>query len=610
MSGPILGLILGIFLLFYTFLAYTDSFLLKKIPVKLYIQGNKWYALGLILISFAFMFGIIGYFMEFSGQYLRILRFLLLVSGLIIVKETLKNNLEAQENLPQFAPYLIQAEINGLTLLKICGFLVLLLLFIKSIVAVDWRSGDTWIYQLPFAARIWGLVTKEEYILPYDREILYGHTTMLGNFLQGFFWYLFGVKNPQGANLVSFFSLIIFFIFLRSYLKIPIYLASLSILAVPLIHIAATACYVDLLGNIGVSIAIIMTYLLYVKNDFLNRKNIIVFTLASATAANTKYLMVPPILIILFFALGRIIWLYYPQWKQQTSPNKLKQISWFLSLTLLISLVIFATESKNLILHGNPFYPMKIEIAGITLNHIAEPSSDYMSDKIKAMFPLQRWIFSLLEIGAFNEQRPLLWTIAMDYVPLNDDTFGMGGYFSLYVIFNLLLFIALCTPWVKETKIALILFLIMSLITAFLPFSYQLRYYMYWILTLISLNLYLVSEQESFAQKLRFINLKNVGYGALVFLIAFGVITNWEYTYPNRMSLAKFMTDSKRIDPELISQIQDNDKVCIVTSYPLVFLYNSKFNPGKNYSLKYEFAISDEYAKEKCQDYRIIKYER
>jgi hypothetical protein len=610
MSGPLLGLILGIFLLFYTFLAYTDNFLLKKIPVKLYIKGNKWYALGLILISLAFMLGIIGYFMDFSGQYLRLLRFLLLVSGLITVKESLKNNLEEQEKLPQFVRSLIQTEINSITLLKICGFLVLLLLLIKSIVAVDWRSGDTWIYQLPFAARIWGLVTKEEYVLPYDREILYGHTTMLGNFLQGFFWYLFGLKNPQGANLVSFFSLIIFFIFLRNYLKIPIYLASISILAVPLIHIAATACYIDLPGNIGVSIALIMTYLLYIRNDFLNWKNVIVFTLASATAANIKYLMVPPIFIIICFALGRIIWLYYPQWKQQTSAEKLKQITWFLSLTFLISIVIFATEFKNLVLYGNPFYPMKIEIAGVTLNHIAEPSSDYMSDKIKAMFPIQRWIFSLLEIGAFNEQRPLLWTIAMDYVPLDDDTFGMGGYFSIYVIFNLLLFIALCTRWVKETKIALILFLIMSLITGFLPFSYQLRYYMYWIITLISLNLYLVNEHQNLAQKLPIINLRNVGYSALVILIAFGVITNWEYTYPNRMSLAKFMTDSKRVDPELLVQIQDNDKVCIVSPYPLVFLYNSKFNPGKNYSLKYEFAISDEYAKEKCQGYRIIKYER
>lgn len=49
-----------------------------------------------------------------------------------------------------------------------------------------------------------------------------------------------------------------------------------------------------------------------------------------------------------------------------------------------------------------------------------------MADAIASMSPIQRWIFSLLEIGAFDERRPWPWTIAMDYVPLEADSFGMG----------------------------------------------------------------------------------------------------------------------------------------------------------------------------------------
>jgi hypothetical protein len=377
---------------------------------------------------------------------------------------------------------------------------------------------------------------------------------------------------------------------------------------VPLIHIASTACYVDLFGNIGASIAILMTYLLYIKKDFLNPRNIIIFTIGAGIAANTKYLMVPPVFIIFIFALIRIILLYFPQWQTQSSLKKTQQISCFLGLTLFIGILIFATEFKNIVLYQNPFYPMKIEIAGITLNHLVEPSSNYMSEQIQGMSPLTRWIFSLLEIGAFDKQRPWLWTIAMDYVPLNSNSFGMGGYFAIYVVFNLLLFAFLCTHWNQETKTALIMMIVMSLITIFLPFSYQLRYYMYWIITLIIINLYLVGKEQNSEKKLAFVNWNNVGYFCLAIVISFGVITRWDYTYPNAMSLQKFMSEHNRVEQKIINQIKDGEKVCIVSSHPVIFLYSSKFHQGRDYSLKYEFPISDDFVRDKCSDYRIINY--
>ena len=104
---------------------------------------------------------------------------------------------------------------------------------LKTIVAVDWPNGDTWMYQLPFAARFWGLVSPQEYLFEVEREPFYNTSTMLPNILQGFFWVLFGLNRPQGANLVSFLSLIGYFIFLKHYLKIPYYLSVLAILAVP-----------------------------------------------------------------------------------------------------------------------------------------------------------------------------------------------------------------------------------------------------------------------------------------------------------------------------------------------------------------------------------------
>jgi hypothetical protein len=267
MLVPLLGLILGIILAIYTFLIYKGNSFLEKTPLNIPLKNNKWLAFGLTLISLALMLGIISYFITFSGNVIRLARLILIISGLITVKITLENNLNQLNKLPKFLDYFIRLSAEDF--LKICASIFILFLFLKSIVSVDFMSGDTWIYQLPFAARIWGLITENEYILPDDREILYGHTTMLANFFQGFFWYIFGLQRPQGANLFSFFSLIIFFIFVKNYLKIPFYSSVIAILAVPLIHIAATACYVDLPGNVCVAIAIIMTYLLYIKDNFL-----------------------------------------------------------------------------------------------------------------------------------------------------------------------------------------------------------------------------------------------------------------------------------------------------------------------------------------------------
>jgi hypothetical protein len=129
-------------------------------------------------------------------------------------------------------------------------------------------------------------------------------------------------------------------------------------------------------------------------------------------------------------------------------------------------------------------------------------------------------------------------------------------------------------------------------------------------LTLISLNLYLLKQQQNSKQKIPFLNTQNFGYVGLAILISFCVITRWNYTYPNRMSLAKFMNSDNRVNYEVIAQIKDGEKVCIESAHPLIFLYNSKFHPelNKNYLLKYEFSISKEYVAEKCQGYRIINH--
>lgn len=595
---PFISLILGILSMIISILIYLGKFSLLPKQIETICQQNKLVLIGINLIAIALMLGLLGYTLGLNLNF-RYFRLLIILIGLILLKTALANNLNQLTEINPFLKFI--ATINNRQILQLLAIVIIVFLGVKCLVAIDGKSGDTWMYQLPFSARFWGLVSPQEYTFEAEREPFYGTSTMLPNILQGFFWKLFGLERPQGANLVSFLSLIGYFSLVKYYLKIPFYLSVITILAVPLIHIAATSCYVDLFGNIGLSITLILTYLLYLNEDFITPKNIAIFILGGFIAANSKYLLVPPLAIVMVFVFLRILWLIIFRWSTKNQKNNLvKQV---VSLCLIMgfaNLIIFATEFKNIILYQNPFYPLKVTILGHELNHLIVPTSTYMSDKIQAMPAIQRWVYSLLEIGAFDQRRPWPWTIAMDYVPLEADTFGMGGYFGVYVIFNILLFFWLSSQLKLGKKVNLSFVFIMSIITPFFPFAYQLRYYMYWIITLITLNLYLSLKLINSKNKSNWFKLNYIGYVGTVIMLIFCILTRWEYTYPHPLSLAKFMNE-ERVNPEIIANIKDNDSVCLVGFTPLTFLYNSQFHQGKHYSVKAEFNLSQEDVIKNCE---------
>jgi len=599
MLVPLISAFIAIIISVVSWLIYQGKFTIFSSNLSIIFKENKLILLGLNLIAFGFLLGLVGYSLNLGGNF-RYLRIIFLVMGFICLKISLAKNLNKLPELPSFIKAII--NITNTQTLQLFATIIISFLFVKSLVAVDWINGDTWMYQLPFAARFWGLVSPEQYMFEAEREPFFNTSTMLPNILQGFFWYLFGIKRPQGANLVSFFSLIGYFIFIKYYLKIPYYLSVISILAVPLIHIAATSCYVDLLTNVGFAIALIITYLLYLKEDFINYKNVSIFILGGFIAGNSKYLLVPPLVLVIFFVFVRILWLI---WYRFNPVNKVKNILTLIITMIGANIIIFLTSFKNLVIYQNPFYPLKITIFGYELNHTVVPSEDYMSDKIEAMLPIQRGLFSLLEIGAFDERRPWKWTIAMDYVPLDADTFGMGGYFAIYVVFNVILFAFLCSKNNPETRVALGMVIIMSLVTPFLPFSYQLRYYMYWIIILITLNLYLLLQHYQLTKN-SWLKPQNYGYVGIIIMMIFVISTRWDYTYPNSMSLEKFMNNDNRVNPEVIAILEEKKEACLVGFTPLTFLYNSQFHEGKNYSVKAEFSYSEEEVRKKCGNRPII----
>ncbi len=85
MSRPLIGLILGIVFLYFSFLVYRGHPKLGKIPLISKHKGSSSWALGSTLIALALMLGMVGYFGHVEAEALRFLRGLAGGLGLLFI---------------------------------------------------------------------------------------------------------------------------------------------------------------------------------------------------------------------------------------------------------------------------------------------------------------------------------------------------------------------------------------------------------------------------------------------------------------------------------------------------------------------------------------------
>lgn len=597
---PLTSFIVGIALLGFACFVYFGNPIVKSIPGIFNLKGEQSFAWGISCIAIALILGMIGYLGYIDSSLLRTLRIILGLVGLCLMALNFFQTTFSipTEHITKYTKY-IQLE----PILTSLSIGILFSIFLISFFDYNY-GGDAFMYHVPFAARIWGIVTPEHYIFEHDTENRFLGFPLLASFLQGLFWKV--LQKPEATNLVCYSSLIILLAYLKFYLKIPFYLGTLALLAVPMVHMHAARSYVDLPANVGVSILILTTYLFYTNKLQVNNKTLLIVFLSSATAANIKFQLIPVVFLILCFLFPQIISKY--QQNNDHTKMGLIQISKTLVLCFAACLIIFSTSFKNIILYQNPFYPVKVEIAGVVLNHNEAPPN-FMHENIKKLPPPLRWGKSVLEINTFDSRRPWPWTLGMDFISWEEEKFGMGGYFGGYVIFNLLLFIYLvCKRRDTESKIAIRLMILMTLITSILPQSYELRYYMYWMIVFVSLNCYLTCRLvETSPQKISWLTPRNVALVAMAFMLIFITKTRYFFTRPEFSSFSKQLERTDIINQDLLRSIKDGDQICLVGKAPHAFFYNSSFYPDRNYSIKAEFDMPPDYIAEKCQGRKILR---
>lgn len=475
--------------------------------------------------------------------------------------------------------------------------------FLKAILDIDTNYDPGW-YHLPFAARIWGILPRSMFVGDEKWfEPRFDGFPLLAHFLQGFFWRVTG--RIQSTNLVGFLSITGYFWFLRNYFKVPLYLAVIALFSIPLVLTHASASFVDLLGNVGISLLVMMGYCFYKNRQLPTAKELFIAFLGAAIAANTKTQLQPLVLVILIVLGMRLLWLYW----QKRSAVKLTRI---LPVALLATLVIFATPVKNTVLYGNPLYPIKVEVAGVVLNHKLSPEAYEEGNR------QQNWVTSVLEINA-----PLTWTA--DQWSNYPARSRRGGFFGAYMVFNLLLLLGF---WVREliqnrslpkgdrsreARYAVFTAIAMSLIPLNFPQSHELRYFMYWAICLVSLNLYLISLPKNRHLLGRWLQPKYMSLIYSIFLTIVLVKIGTFFARPSFITLDRYLNTG--IKPEFLSKIEAGDRVCIVSKHigediqkaPIaalkyVFLYSSYFHP----ELNYDYSVRAAFDPKACGDLKVI----
>ena len=594
MLTPLIGFIIGLILLELCFGVYMTR-IISSFFFNIYqVKNNFFCILGLVLISIALIIGMAGYLSYITAYQLKTIRILLSVIGFLFLIFGFLQSFNIVKNLKKYLnpfSYLISTKL----ILSILSLGILFSIFLISFFDSNY-GGDAFMYHLPFAARIWNIITPEEYSFEYYTEHRFLGFPLFANWLQGLFWKLF--QKPEATNLVSYFSLLTMISYLKLYLRIPFYMASLSLLAIPMVHMHAARSYIDLPGNVFVSILILTTYSLYIKRASLDPKTLSIIFISSTIAANTKFQLIPVVFIVLCFVFFKIIKTLL---KNKNNFNKLFK---GLIICLLANLIIFFTPIKNTIVYSNPFYPVQIEAAGFVLNNKETPP-DFMHENIKKLSPYLRWGRSVLEIDVFDDRRPWPWTLGMDFISWDEEKFGLGGYFGGYVTFSFLLFIYLCWKnYNLESQMALSTMGLMTIVTPLFPQSYELRYYMYWMIVLVSLNSFLTCQLVQKSSE-KTVNPKNIALISTIFVIAFIVKTKFFFTIPEFASFDKQIIREDIVDQDIMRNINNGDNVCIVNKAPHTFLYSSYFHLPNQYSVKAEFNI--DLNEEECKGRKILK---
>lgn len=207
---------------------------------------------------------------------------------------------------------------------------------------------------------------------------------------------------------------------------------------------------------------------------------------------------------------------------------------------------------------------------------------------------------SIIEYDTFDGCNPL-WTNSNGDVGPRSASY-MGGAFGALVLFNLFFFLILQGKVRRRYGLKPSAFLItITVVTALMPAFQEIRYYMYWIMCLVVLNLVMIEKGMKKPGRGTF---RLVSAAAMSSFLIFVLCSNGlRYVSSTGVTMQSLVRDSGIKKQLSEMNLHDGEVIC-VKGNPRTFLYAPIFNPGLEG--QYHYGVIESYDDTGCMGKRIL----
>ncbi len=343
-------------------------------------------------------------------------------------------------------------------------------LAVRSAILLDPFGYDSFWYHLPFAAARAGVPIS--YDMSDTVRAQFNAFPPLPELLQGLLWKVSGSVNATGT--VNFIAFGAFLIYAHRVFRAPFWLVGLISLTAPMVLIHTTVDYVDLFSNAFVAIGVSSCLFAYLFPQNRSRLLVIGALAALTIAAWSKYTMVP-LVVVLFIVLTVMV---------MRSPATYRLSRHQAAVVILVFAAVSAAPyAKNLVVYGNPMWPIRVPIVGTSFPYLADPAGS--GTELDRPPQLRGAPQALVFVESlFETQNPLRYDDrprwALDQFRPMTASHRMGGFWGLGVAVYLAVTVGLLVSYRRRAGfIASLAFLGLLGFVAILPQSNELRYFQF-----------------------------------------------------------------------------------------------------------------------------------
>ena len=470
--------------------------------------------------------------------------------------------------------FLRYARKSGLILL---AAEILLFLVIRAALTFD-PSWDAIAYHYPFAARLAGICGHDCLQMTPGLEQDYVAFPVVIEFIQGWLWRLTGV--PEATNFVSVAALFVFVAYLAVHWRVLWYWAVIGLTAIPVVQVYSTSSYTDLVTNVAAAIGLLTVAELLFRPDRVRVGVQTLFALSMILLGNSKTQMMP---VAAAITMAFIVLMTYTSADRPDRAFDLRRPVAGAAFSTVLLLLVNATALRNLVEFGNPYYPVQISILGHQFlpGYLPPLAGNSAPEYLRGAPSPLRWLLSVFEFSAFD-LRVMPYSVGQGDVPQSAPSFRMGGYFATYILTAVgFLMIALT----RLGKTGLLLggyFLALTVATALMPASHELRYYMFWALSLIALLL-IIYASPSFGAELSAELSLAWRWIMLSCFVAVTMLTGGHFFRPGLyFNVADFI--AKNGFEATVKKLKDGQTVCVADER-FAILYSRAYHPHRAYKV-------------------------